>query len=80
MFVFLVLAIGGSVARFTIVVGVTMVCLRQLLVFPRYTSVTVIVSMGLMSVPITSKGYLQFTSLLKCRTIYIVCSLVMMKG
>ena len=29
--------------------------------FPRYTSVTVIVSMGLTSVPITSKSYLQFT-------------------
>ena len=34
--------------------------------FPRYTSVTVIVSMGLTSVPITSKSYLQFTSLLMC--------------
>ena len=49
-------------------------------VFPRYTSVTVIVSMGLTSVPITSKSYLQFTSLLMCCTIYVGCSLVAMKG
>ena len=42
---------------------------------PRYTSVTVIVSMGLTSVPITSKSYLQFTSLLMCCTIYAGCSL-----
>ena len=39
--------------------------------FPRYTSVTVIVSMGLTSIPITSKSYLQFTSLLMC--LYHLC-------
>ena len=49
-------------------------------VFPRYTSLTMIVSMGLTSVPITSKSYLQFTSLLMCCTIYAGCSLVAMKG
>ena len=49
-------------------------------VLPRYTSVTVIVSMGLTSVPITSKSYLQFTSLLMCCTIYAGYSLVAMKG
>ena len=36
--------------------------------------------MGLTSVPITSKSYLQFTSLLMCCTIYAGCSLVAMKG
>ena len=63
-----------------VVLGVSQVQLRQLFVFPRYTSVTVIVSMGLTSVPITSKSYLQFTSLLMCCTIYAGCSLVAMKG
>ena len=46
----------------------------------RVPSVTVIVSMGLTSVPITSKSYLQFTSLLMCCTIYAGCSLVVVKG
>ena len=58
-----------------VALGVSLVRLRQLLMFPRYTSVTVIVSMGLTCVPITSKSYLQFTSLLMCCTIYAGCFL-----
>ena len=48
--------------------------------FGQVTSATDDLSMGLTSVPITSKSYLQFTSLLMYCTICVGCSLVIAKG